>query len=63
MTIQLHRADFAASKALAARLKGWFEYHDNDNSNDTSDTVLIENNGVTPESDCNPFSNKSIVFN
>ena len=42
MTIQLHRADFAVSKALTARLKEWFEYHDNDNSNDTSDTILIE---------------------
>ena len=30
---------------------------------DTSDPVLIENNGVTPELGCNPFSSDSIVFN
>ena len=30
---------------------------------DTSNTVLIENNGVTPEWGCNPFSSDSIVFN
>ena len=29
---------------------------------DTSDTILNENNGVTPEWGCNPFSNNSIVF-
>ena len=28
-----------------------------------SDSVLIENNGVTPEWGCNPFSSNSIVFN
>ena len=30
---------------------------------DASDTVLVENNGVAPEQDCNPFSSGSIVFN
>ena len=30
---------------------------------DTSDTVVIENNGVTPEWGCNPFSCDSIIFN
>ena len=30
---------------------------------DASDTVLIENNGVTPEWGCNPFLSDSIVFN
>ena len=30
---------------------------------DTSDTVVIENNGVAPEWDCNPFSSNSFVFN
>ena len=29
---------------------------------DTSDAVLIENNGVTSEWGCNPFSSVSIVF-
>ena len=29
----------------------------------TSDTVLIENNGITPKWGCNPFSSDSIVFN
>ena len=32
-------------------------------SDDTSDSVLIENNGVTTEWGCNPFSSDSIVFN
>ena len=31
--------------------------------NDTSDTVLIENNGVTSEWGDNPFLSDSIVFN
>ena len=31
-------------------------------SNDASDSVLIENNGVAPEWGCNPFSSDSIVF-
>ena len=30
---------------------------------DASDTVFIENNGVTPEWGYNPFSSDSIVFN
>ena len=30
---------------------------------DTSDTVLVENSGVAPEWDCNPFLSNSIVFN
>ena len=30
---------------------------------DTSDNVLIKNNGVTPDRDCNPFLSDSIVFN
>ena len=30
---------------------------------DASDTVLIENSGVTPEWGCNPFSGDYIVFN
>ena len=30
--------------------------------NDISDSVLIENNGVTPEWGCNSFSSDSIVF-
>ena len=29
----------------------------------TSDIPLIENNGVTPDWDCNPFWSASIVFN
>ena len=31
--------------------------------NDTSDSVLIKNNGVAPDWGCNPFSSDSIVFN
>ena len=30
---------------------------------DDCDSVLIENNGVTPEWVCNPFSSDSTVFN
>ena len=30
---------------------------------EASDTVLVENNGVTPEGGCNPFWNNSIVLN
>ena len=30
---------------------------------DASDTALIENNGVTAEWGCNPFSSDFIVFN
>ena len=30
---------------------------------DACDSVLIENNGVTPESVCNPFQSDSTVFN
>ena len=30
---------------------------------DTSDTVLTENNGVTPEWGCNPFLSDFIAFN
>ena len=30
---------------------------------DACDSVLIENNGVTPEWVCNPFSSDSTVFN
>ena len=32
-------------------------------SDDASDSVLIESNGITPELGCNPFSSNSIVFN
>ena len=32
-------------------------------SDDTYDSVLIENNGVAPEWGCNPFSSDSTVFN
>ena len=28
-----------------------------------SDTAVIENNGVIPELDCNPFSSDPVVFN
>ena len=31
--------------------------------NDASDSAVIENNRVTTEWDCNPFSSDSIVFN
>ena len=31
--------------------------------NDASDTILIENNGVTPEWSCNSFSSDTIIFN
>ena len=31
--------------------------------NDTSDSLLIENNGVAQEWDSNPFSSDYIVFN
>ena len=30
---------------------------------DDSDSVLIENNGITPDSGCNPFSSDTVVFN
>ena len=31
--------------------------------NDTSNSVLIENNGVIPEWTCNPFPSDTVVFN
>ena len=30
---------------------------------EASDTAVIENNGVIPELDCNPFSSDPVVFN
>ena len=32
-------------------------------SDDASDTVLIENDGVAPDWGCNPFLSDSILFN
>ena len=32
-------------------------------SDDISNTVLIENNGVAPDWSCNPFSSDTVVFN
>ena len=37
--------------------------HNSVMSDDASNSVLIENNGVTPEWGCNPFSSDFIVFN
>ena len=37
--------------------------HQYEHCDDASDTAVVENNGVTPEWGCNPFSSNSIIFN